>query len=210
MEHFYKTINSENWFNYEDLYKLVVDRFPSDSHFVEVGVWKGQSACFMAVEIINSNKNIKFDCVDTWEFVESSSEIKEGQFENLFQIFQNNIEPVKDHINIVRSISWDGAKLYDDNSLDFVFIDAGHDYESVKKDLESWYPKVKEGGLIAGHDYHYNCGVYPAVNEFFGKDKIKQMNACWLFEKKKIDALRASILKDQLCLICNRSCMPYS
>ena len=187
MEHFYKTINSENWFNYEDLYKLVVDRFPSDSHFVEVGVWKGQSACFMAVEIINSNKNIKFDCVDTWEFVESSSEIKEGQFENLFQIFQNNIEPVKDHINIVRSISWDGAKLYDDNSLDFVFIDAGHDYESVKKDLESWYPKVKEGGLIAGHDYHYNCGVYPAVNEFFGKDKIKQMNACWLFEKKKID-----------------------
>lgn len=184
MEHFYRDINSEQWFNYEDLYKTIVERFPSGSHFVEVGVWKGQSACFMAVEIINSKKNIKFDCVDTWDFVETSNEIKKEQFQNLFEIFQSNIEPVKENINIVRSISWEAAEIYKDLSLDFVFIDAGHDYESVKKDIISWFPKVKEGGIIAGHDYHYDCGVYPAVNEFFGKDNISQMGACWLFEKK--------------------------
>lgn len=183
MEHFYKSINSEDWFGYEDFYKSMVDKFPSGSHFVEVGVWKGMSACYMAVEIINSKKDIKFDCVDTWGYVETSSEIEQKKFENLFEIFNSNIEPVKDKINIVRSLSWDGAQYYEDESLDFVFIDAGHDYDSVMKDLTSWFPKVKNGGVIAGHDYHYDCGVYPAVNEFFEKEIINQIGACWVYEK---------------------------
>ena len=44
MEHFYKNINSENWFGYEDLYSSMVSKFGDGSHFVEVGVWKGTSA----------------------------------------------------------------------------------------------------------------------------------------------------------------------
>lgn len=184
MKHFYEEINSENWFGYEYLYKSIVEKFPNDSHFVEVGTWKGMSACYMAVEIINSNKNIRFDCVDTWEYVETSTEIAKEHFENLYEIFLENIQPVKDIINIIKSISWDAASLYSDQSLDFVFIDAGHDYESVFKDLNAWYPKIKNGGIFAGHDYHYNCGVFPAVNDFFkDKGKIKQINACWLYEK---------------------------
>jgi predicted O-methyltransferase YrrM len=184
MEHFYKNINSEDWFGYEDLYSSMVSKFGNGSHFVEVGVWKGTSACFMAVEIINSNKNIKFDCVDTWEYVETSNEIEKDMFDNLFNIFKKNIEPVKNNINIVKSISWEASINYIDNSLDFVFIDAGHDHESVTKDINSWYPKVKEGGIIAGHDYHYDCGVYSAVNEFFkNKKNIKQLGACWIYEK---------------------------
>jgi predicted O-methyltransferase YrrM len=183
MEHFYKTVNSENWFNYEDLYSNMVDKFDDGSHFVEVGVWKGMSACYMAVEIINSGKKIKFDCVDTWGFVETSSEIQEPQFESLFEVFKSNIDPVKDQINIIKSLSWEGAKNYDDNSLDFVFIDAGHDYDSVMKDLNAWYQKIKDGGIIAGHDYHYDVGVYRAVNEYFNNTNITQIGSCWLVNK---------------------------
>jgi hypothetical protein len=184
MEHFYQKVDSETWFGYEDLYSSMVNKFDTNSHFVEVGVWKGMSACFMVVEIINSGKNIKFDCVDTWDYVDTSNEINQTQFDNLFNIFSKNIEPVKNKINIVKSLSWDGALNYEDNSLDFVFIDAGHDYESVKKDVNAWYPKIKNGGIIAGHDYHYDCGVFPAVNEFF-KDKggVKQTGSCWIYEK---------------------------
>jgi FkbM family methyltransferase len=182
MEHFYKTINSENWFGFDDIYSLVVSKFNDNSHFVEVGVWKGMSACFMAVEIINSGKNIKFDCVDTWEYVDTQSEIGEHQFENLFEIFKKNIEPVKDKIGIVKSLSWDGAKNYEDHSLDFVFIDAAHDYESVTKDLQSWFPKIKKEGIIAGHAYHFNVGVYPAVNDFFKDYQIRQINSCWIVD----------------------------
>lgn len=183
MKHFYKDINSENWFNYEDLYSNMVTKFNDGAHFVEVGVWKGMSACFMAVEILNSGKQIKFDCVDTWEYVETSSEIQEPQFESLFETFKTNIEPVKDQINIVKNLSWDAANNYDDNSLEFVFIDAGHDYNSVMKDLNAWYPKVKNGGVIAGHDYHYDVGVYHAVNEYFQGVNITQIGSCWLINK---------------------------
>jgi hypothetical protein len=80
MEHFYKKTNSENWFGYEDLYSLMVSKFDNGSHFVEVGTWKGMSACFMAVEIINSGKSIKFDCVDTWDYIETSKEIDKSMF----------------------------------------------------------------------------------------------------------------------------------
>jgi predicted O-methyltransferase YrrM len=183
MEHFYNKINSENWFGYEGLYKMMVSTFENGSHFVEIGVWKGMSACYMAVEIINSKKDIQFDCIDTWEYVNTSSEIKKEQFENLYEIFLSNIEPVKDRINILKGISWEMSNKYKDESLDFVFIDAGHDYQSVTKDLISWSPKVKKGGVIAGHDYHFNVGVYPAVNEFFGIQNIKQMGACWIYFK---------------------------
>lgn len=193
MEHFYKNVNSEDWFGYEDLYSKIVSKFDDNSHFVEVGVWKGMSACYMAVEIINSGKNIKFDCVDTWEFVDSSTEISVNQFNDLFEIFKTNIEPVKDKIGIVKSLSWDGAKNYEDNTLDFVFIDAGHDYDSVTKDLNAWYPKVKNGGIIAGHDYHYNVGVYPAVNDFFKGTPINQMGACWIVDKNTNNVINVSI-----------------
>ena len=56
--------------------------------------------------------------------------------------------------------------------MDFVYIDAGHDYSSVSKDLRVAGKKVKPGGIIAGHDYirwgrfGYKCGVVEAVNEF--------------------------------------------
>ena len=184
MEHFYHEVISEGWFNYQDLYSSIVEKFPSGSHFVEVGVWKGQSACFMAVEIINSEKDIKFDCVDTWEYVETSSEISKDMFNSLYEIFERNIEPVKEHINIIKSLSWDGASNYEDESLDFVFIDAAHDHTSVTKDLNAWFPKVKKSGIIAGHDYYEDLGVFSAVNKFFeGMGKIKKTESCWIYEK---------------------------
>ena len=94
-----------------------------------------------------------------------------------------NIEPVKSVITPIKGISWEAAKLYSDNSLDFVFIDAGHEYDSVIKDIKSWYPKVKTGGVIAGHDYTQpTCGVKRAVDEFFN-NKIKQSEGCWIYEK---------------------------
>lgn len=58
MEHFYKTLG-ENWFTYPTLYSNMVEKYPTNSHFVEVGTWKGMSAAYMAVEIINSGKDIK-------------------------------------------------------------------------------------------------------------------------------------------------------
>lgn len=62
--------------------------------------------------------------------------------------------------------SIEASKLFEDESLDFVFIDGAHDYESVKQDLEHWYPKIKTGGWLGGDDLHLS-GVREATDEFF-------------------------------------------
>ena len=187
MEHFYKSLG-ENWFSYPGLYSMVVDRFPTNSHFVEVGVWKGMSAAYMAVKIINSGKNIKFDCVDYWEYVDYlPDDIEKELFpENLYDTFLKNIEPVKHIINPIKELSWDGAKHYEDKSLDFIFIDAAHDYESVKKDINAWFPKLKPTGIIAGHDYTWCVDVEKAVHEFFDKNKIYETEGCWIYSEVEL------------------------
>jgi hypothetical protein len=60
MEHFYHNLG-EDWFSFQDLYSEMVQRFKGDSHFVEIGSWLGRSSSYMAVEIINSGFDIKFD-----------------------------------------------------------------------------------------------------------------------------------------------------
>ena len=52
--------------------------------------------------------------------------------------------------------------------LDFVYIDANHSYEYVKKDMENYYPLIKKGGVLAGHDIKepHHPGVLRAFNEF--------------------------------------------
>ena len=182
MEHFYNTIG-EDWFDFSDIYSYVVDNFTDDSHFVEVGSWKGRSASFMAVEIINSKKNIKFDCIDTWEgsmehtegdvdYVDKDnvsgwfSEFKKDK-DFLYSSFLKNTQSVSDVINPIRKRSHDAAISYKNRSLDFIFLDGSHEYKDVLLDLQLFYPKLKRGGIIAGHDYANFMTVRKAVHEFF-------------------------------------------
>lgn len=164
MEHFYTAI--QGWYNnLPKLYAQMVAEAKDGYHFVEVGCWKGASASFMTVEIINSGKKIKFDCVDTWLGSDEHQEdnyVKEGK---LYEHFIDNMKPVEGYYNPIRLSSLEAAKLYEDNSLDFVLIDAAHDYESVKADIAAWLPKVKFGGVLAGDDYDWWEPVANAVND---------------------------------------------
>jgi len=166
MDHFYQSVSG--WFESLDLFSFVVNKY-DQAHFVEVGSWKGRSSCCMAVEIINSKKSIKFDCVDLWEYSDSQNDISSNEFEGVYGEFISNISKVAHYINPVKSTSVEASKLYLDASLDFVFIDAAHDYENVKKDIEAWLPKMKSGGIISGHDYFFSQGVRRAVHEILGE-----------------------------------------
>lgn len=192
MEHFYKNIG-EDWMDFQGLYSQMVNEFEDGSHFVEVGSWKGRSASYMAVEIVNSKKIIKFDCVDTWEGSIEHLDVNSPHYERglhedqnwLFNQFLQNTSSVSNQINPIRMTSVDATKLYDDESLDFVFIDASHEYDDVINDINSWYPKVKKGGYLCGHDYVKFGGVNKAVNELI-KDKglnLSVVKSSWIHKK---------------------------
>ena len=78
-----------------------------------------------------------------------------------------------------RGLSWEELDGFPDYSLDWVYIDAAHDFDSVLRDLAVAKTKVKRGGIIAGHDYvrwgrfGYKCGVVDAVNSFCIKNNYE-------------------------------------
>lgn len=76
------------------------------------------------------------------------------------------------------------AKYVPDDSLDFVFIDAGHAYGAVKADIAAWSPKVKRGGEILGHDFHKKFpGVIKAVKEEFPSEFVLLDHYIWKVQK---------------------------
>ena len=183
--HFYHKI--QGWFDFQDLYTKIINEIPENSHIVEIGAWKGMSTAYLTVEAINSGKNIKIDVVDLWTGEENNPEAftSDPEFmaynKNIFELFKKNLSPVIGKINPIQMSSVKASKLYANNSLDFVFIDANHEYEDVKKDIESWLPKIKSGGYIGGHDYNANSfpGVIKAVNDLFN-DRFTLIGGSWL------------------------------
>lgn len=185
MQHIYQRKEfGEEWFTYPKLYKSIVDKFPTNSRFVEVGSWKGKSSAFMCVEIANSNKNIEFFCVDTWA---GSIEHQDHEdLDKLYLTFLDNMKPVEKFYFPLKLTSKEASKKFKDESLDFVFIDASHEYEDVIEDLKIWFPKVKKGGILAGHDCYPNNpewgGVHKAVKETFTNFTVTDEN-CFIVEK---------------------------
>ena len=169
LQHFwYDAKFGELWFTYPRLYSWAVESFPSGSHFLEIGSWKGRSASYMGVALHNSGKDIKFDCVDTWDDISPMHNITG---EELLRQFTENTAPVKHRINPVRAYSVDAASYYADNSIDFLFLDADHRYDKVIREMQAWIPKVKKGGVFAGHDYTSIPDVKQALGECFNSNE---------------------------------------
>jgi len=90
-------------------------------------------------------------------------------------------ETLKDtNCEVIKSDSIEYSKLVPDESLDWVYIDADHRYDTAKADIEVWFPKVRKGGVISGHDYikdyivsGQEFGVWKAVDEFCEKNGYK-------------------------------------
>jgi hypothetical protein len=75
------------------------------------------------------------------------------------------------------------AALFADDSVHFAFIDAAHDYESVLRDIRAWLPKIRKGGILAGHDLPHGP-VRQAVEHVFGtKGYESHPPSCWLVRR---------------------------
>ena len=143
----------------------------------EIGVFKG----VMSREILSRRSNVRLLLVDAWEGGTDCycDPVGAGDFhgtlnnetqDRFAETARKNTEFAKDRVEIIRKRSVDAAREVCDGSLDFVFIDADHSYEGCRNDIMAWAPKLKEGGLLSGHDYENEnfplWGVKRAVTEF--------------------------------------------
>lgn len=187
MDHFYQNIDGFMSEKNTIMLDRVIDLMPSNCNWVELGSWTGKSAAYCAVELINQNKFGRFVTVDSWS---GGIELQEhGLIKNksIQDVFLENISPLKNQIEAIQSISWDAANWFEDNSLDFCYVDAGHTYEDVMKDLNAWWPKIKSQSYFGGDDFTKgHPGLQKAVVEFFQDKKIpvSRVGRCWLVQKK--------------------------
>jgi len=162
-----------NFFTWPTLYRDMVNIFPDGSKFAEIGLLEGRSLIYLINEIAKSGKDIKIIGVDYFQ----------KQSEGLLEVFWGNTQDLHDKFELMVGKSAEIAEKIKDGILDFVFIDADHRYEFVKADILAWLPKIKNGGIIAGHDYIPTySGVMQAADEIF-KDKVDKkytFEGCWL------------------------------
>lgn len=179
LPHFYQDI--EGWFNMEQEYRELLNKVEEGGTFVELGAWLGKSISFLTVEKMRQGREVKLVTVDKFILPDNPTEKKfyvPHTDRMIHDEFLINTAPISGLFQCIVSDSAEASSYFENESVDVVFVDASHHYPNVLRDIKSWFPKIKKGGVIAGHDYHSFPGVKQAVEEFFGKpDKIQ--NDCW-------------------------------
>ena len=148
----------------------------------EIGVaFGGQSLAIL------TNTNVeKLYCVDPYhhsEAYQSSLNFNQNVFNVIYYLVKKRLEPFGERSQLLRMASVEAAQLAKEEELDFVYIDGNHAYEYVKLDIQSWFDKVRSGGIISGDDWQAE-GVRKAVNEFFEGYVIHRKHRIWWIKKK--------------------------
>lgn len=194
--------------------------------FVEVGVLRGDYSS----TVLSQWKGSKAYLIDSWKelpnAVDVVSKLNQSQHNDNYEYVKYRFKD-DSRVSVVRKSSEDSAKLFEDTSLDCVYLDADHSYIGVEKDLELWWSKIKDGGMLCGHDYQ-DCfwgdpqndpgstwtSVHTAVKHFFSRQtncsciisSWLDSNPSWHVFKieEKIDP------KDILVLSCATNNLTYS
>lgn len=186
VEHFYERI--DGWFKFAPEYRSAVAAAPARAIFVEVGCWQGRSTAFLAVEILESGKDVELHCVDIWP----AEPALDAQSACLKERFEANLSPAVE--NGLRLIlhpegSPAAASAFPARSVDFVWLDGGHRYDEVRGDLDAWLPKLKPGGIIGGDDWLFP-GVARAVRERFRSDVEVRSHDGWAWWRHRVKPRR--------------------
>lgn len=140
---------------------------------VEVGVAEGAYS-----EIIcRANPQMQVYGIDPWaDYVNYNIYTKTNELKNMYNLATKRLAPYSNY-KIIRAFSMDAVTKFQDNSLDFVYLDANHQEPYITQDITEWFKKIKPGGIIAGHDYirlkRTVCHVISAVNSFTTSNNIK-------------------------------------
>ncbi len=120
---------------------------------VEVGVDRG----YFSEVLCKDNPNLELSCVDPWKrgaFPEGNPYRVDQKYHD--ECYKESVKRLAPYnTTIIKKTSMDALEDFEDNSLDFVYIDANHDFVNFIQDLHYWIKKVRHGGIVSGHDFAY-------------------------------------------------------
>jgi len=175
------------------IYREAVANFEDGAIFVELGSFAGGSACYLADLIERSRKKITLYCVDLWNnmiFINVEGSIFHEFWDNVYNCgFEQIIRPIQ-------ADSARAAALFENNTVDFVYVDGDHSYKGCERDIVSWLPKLKADGWIGGHDY--NQEVEKVVEDIFPEKPLIYPEGARSFLFKEIRSLNREVIKHAL------------
>lgn len=153
----------------EELYDLFAERGYKVG--AEIGVADGRNALAMFERI----PDLLLHCIDPWEpYKLNTRGGGTNQQHGNYDLARERLSPY--NANFLRGFSTNWVTEFDDEQLDFVYIDGNHDFDFVMTDLIQWTPKVRKGGVVSGHDYYHfkknPAGVVEAVDAYCGAHGI--------------------------------------
>lgn len=153
-----------------------------NSTMIEIGSYMGESTMLFA----SSNIFNKIYTIDPHKGNEGFSKTYGYSWDDVKKQFELNTRYF-DNISLISDYSFNVADRFDDNSIDFIYLDGAHNYDSVEKDINLYYPKVKDGGYIGGHDY--NERQWPetckAIHDTIGMPDNTFEDSSWIKQKSK-------------------------
>lgn len=141
---------------------------------IEVGVNIGK---FSETILNNSGLDILYS-IDPWKKLDGYTDLlntTQKDWDDRYEETKERLAKFGDRSKIIRKTSEQAQHDFENGSVDFIYIDADHTYDACKKDLRIWWPKVKKGGMLSGHDYRNaprDCRVKKAVNEFVDENNL--------------------------------------
>lgn len=148
----------------------------------EIGVWRGHTSQVL-LHFLPGIRS--YHLVDPWANYadyEKSGDAKANEAIALARdLCAERLDPFRNKLVWHAMYSHEAAGRVEPGSLDLVFIDGNHDYDYVKRDIACWLPKLRRGGILAGHDLDWKDapGVRRAVEESFGSDWSAGPDMVW-------------------------------
>lgn len=151
--------------------------------FVEIGVKSGRNIH----QLLSRFPSLEVWAIDPWVKTAHYDHWADTAFARNEKIFEGLMtKHKKAKVHKLKALSWEVAHTFEDESIDLIFIDGDHSYEACRKDIELYLPKVRPGGILAGHDYDNTVkyadkfkGVDKAVHEFFGDEFSLDVDHVW-------------------------------
>ncbi len=157
----------EGWFNStrETLYELFGEL--GFKVGAEIGVRMGNNSAAILARV----PDLKLYCIDPWNaYLRVSDSVQDVYYDRCVRKLAGK------NVELIKKTSMDAVGMFEDESLDFVYIDGRHNFSNVCEDIISYYPKLKKGSICSGHDFYafFDAGVIQAVEAFCMGNNIKQ------------------------------------
>lgn len=176
---------------HRDILGFVLNEMGLTGEMAEIGVCRGH----YSKEVLSVWKGKRYHCIDPWRVQDASVYLETQQSaEDQESFYQGVVALAREdsRVNIIRELSPEAERHFTLNQLDCVYLDGNHCYKAVMADLDAWWPKVRIGGILGGHDFQnktdegWFCEVFSAVMRWTNEHgKVFYVSPCgsWWIHK---------------------------